>query len=488
MQRILLSIAALAASVLAVSCGGSGGGASNASNSTGAGSQFQQIAQCNASQPQSLLPVPTTGNQVPAMVDFGPCAYGVMPGSAAGTAPTLFIVGSVNAPFTSVTICVPGSTTCQTIDHVLVDTGSYGLRVMSSVLNANMVLPAISSTDTGGGPLIECVQFADGYSWGSVRGADVRMAGEVATGISPVGGIPIQVIGDASAYTVPSTCTSTTPGGTTLTALNDVIAFGANAVLGVGFFNQDCGTGCTTQLSNFYYRCPTTNGCTESRAALNQQLTNPVYAFSTDNQGVVLTMPPLADGTGTVNPQGTLVFGVNTNTNNAASSTAGLNVYQASSQGNFFSTLTGSTGYTVSTTTTYSNSFIDSGSNALYLPGTTIPSDPTAGWFIPTSPSTIIQVSATQQGSNALGTAGIGHTNSLTFDVANVNTVFKFNTVNITDTAYNGLAAPASTGSISTGGVDWGMPFFYGKSIYAVLENQTQVVNAVPATGPFWAF
>src|SRR5665213_1519195 len=35
----------------------------------------------------------------------------------------------VDGAFVTITVCAPGSTTsCNTIDHVLVDTGSYGLR------------------------------------------------------------------------------------------------------------------------------------------------------------------------------------------------------------------------------------------------------------------------------------------------------------------------------------------------------------------------
>ncbi len=37
----------------------------------------------------------------------------------------------INGIFTNVTICQPGSTTnCQTVDNVLVDTGSIGLRIL----------------------------------------------------------------------------------------------------------------------------------------------------------------------------------------------------------------------------------------------------------------------------------------------------------------------------------------------------------------------
>ena len=39
-----------------------------------------------------------------------------------------------NEPCVSVTVCVPGTSTCQTIDHLLLDTGSTGLRIFSQAL------------------------------------------------------------------------------------------------------------------------------------------------------------------------------------------------------------------------------------------------------------------------------------------------------------------------------------------------------------------
>jgi Protein of unknown function (DUF3443) len=37
-----------------------------------------------------------------------------------------------NGVFTSVTVCVPGTSNCQTVNDVLVDTGSLGLRLLLS--------------------------------------------------------------------------------------------------------------------------------------------------------------------------------------------------------------------------------------------------------------------------------------------------------------------------------------------------------------------
>jgi hypothetical protein len=51
----------------------------------------------------------------------------------AGPANTYF-----NGAFTTVTICVPGQSTCQTIDGVLIDTGSSGLRVLASSVTLSL--------------------------------------------------------------------------------------------------------------------------------------------------------------------------------------------------------------------------------------------------------------------------------------------------------------------------------------------------------------
>jgi Protein of unknown function (DUF3443) len=92
--------------------------------------------------PAPPTPPPTGSNVATITVDSGP--------SVSGTP-----IGDINSLFTSVTVCVPGSTTnCQTIDHVQVDTGSYGLRILSSALTT-VSLPI--AMDTSGNSLGECL-------------------------------------------------------------------------------------------------------------------------------------------------------------------------------------------------------------------------------------------------------------------------------------------------------------------------------------------
>ncbi|HVO48474.1 MAG TPA: DUF3443 family protein, partial [Steroidobacteraceae bacterium] len=231
-----------------------------------------------------LAPATPTGpaaNVQSVVVDGGPAALASSP--------------DVDTLFTTVTICAPGSTTnCQTIDHIQVDTGSSGLRILGSVLTLSLPV----RTDSGGNAVLECVQFLDGFSWGPVATADVQIGGESASSV------PVQVIGDAAYQTVPSACSSTGPSEDT------VKTFGANGILGVGPFIQDCGSGCATVVSNgFYYSCVTSTNCSQTTIEVSQQVTNPAALFATDNNGVIIELPAIgASGAATVT--GSLVFGI----------------------------------------------------------------------------------------------------------------------------------------------------------------------------------
>ena len=214
----------------------------------------------------------------------------------------------VNGAFTSVTVCVPGTTQCTTVNGVLVDTGSEGLRILASALGS---LPLPTETQSGN-PLAECAPFVSAVTWGPVVGADVEIAGEKASSV------PIQVIGGSgigSAVPAPS-CTDV---GTPEQTLYDL---GANGILGVGPFAQDCGVGCTSaypissgQNLEFYYSCPS-SGCVPATAGLTQQVENPVAAFSTDNNGVEIQLPSVPPATAETSVTGSLFFGIGTQSNN----------------------------------------------------------------------------------------------------------------------------------------------------------------------------
>ena len=101
----------------------------------------------------------------------------------------------LNKACVSVTVCTPGTATCQTINDIVLDTGSFGLRIFKQALNV-----PLAQVSSGSGSLAECIQFADGSSdWGPVQTASVILGNE------PAVQVPIQVI-DSTFGTVPSQC------------------------------------------------------------------------------------------------------------------------------------------------------------------------------------------------------------------------------------------------------------------------------------------
>ncbi|MEP7310443.1 MAG: DUF3443 domain-containing protein [Acidobacteriota bacterium] len=346
-----------------------------------------------------------------------------------------------NGLFTSVTVCMPGSASnCQTIDGVLVDTGSIGLRILSSALTLNL-----PQQTANGSPVVECNQFVDGFTWGPVQVADIAMAGERA------GAVPIQVIGASGFSTIPASCTSTGPSEDTLDTL------GANGVLGIGLFRQDCGPGCAVAgASNpgLYFTC-SGSSCQPTAEGIAQQLQNPVWLFAKDNNGVIVELPAVSPlGAATVN--GSLVFGIGTQANNAPGSAA---VFTVDGQGTFTTVYQGQS---------YGGSFLDTGSNALYFLDSRTSGLPlcpdTADFYCPASSQSF---SATHRGAN-------GTTGAVPFGVANADTLLG----NLSFSVFSLLAGP------NPGSFDWGLPFFFGRNVLTAIESQ----NTPLGFGPYWAY
>jgi hypothetical protein len=345
-----------------------------------------------------------------------------------------------NGAFTSVNICVPGSSTCQTIDGILVDTGSFGLRILNSAMTLS--LPAVTS---GGNAVNDCVTFVDGsFLWGPVMQADVKLSGETASSV------PIHVVENPTAYAIPASCSN---GGTN----EDTLAgLGANGILGVGPEPEDCGPACTANggLASppvpAYYACSSSAGCQPAFVAVAQQVTNPVSLFATDNNGVIVELPAASGAEATAS--GSLIFGIGTQSNNQLPSSATL--FQLDTSDNFTTSFNGQA---------LTSSFIDSGSNGLFFPDSAIATCSGATFFY--CPSSALNLSATNQGTN-------GATNQVSFSVGNANSMPSG------DAVLPALAGP------NAGGFDWGLPFFYGRNVFTAIDG-----NSTPSgAGPYWAY
>ena len=195
------------------------------------------LAACGGGSSNSpwLLKAATDVNVADLLVDSGPDGNGV------------------NRLYTSVTICKPGSPTlCRTIDHVLVDTGSVGLRLLASEVSTDLQLSAAKSTN--GNVLLGCANFLDGsFAWGPLALADVKLGG--------------------------------------LTAADTTVQL-------VGHSDYD----------RFQTQCSAT-------LATDKQLQQVVARFPTDNNGFAIQMDSVPNsGTSTAN--GKMIFGLGTRSNN----------------------------------------------------------------------------------------------------------------------------------------------------------------------------
>lgn len=382
----------------------------------------------------------------------------------AGPAPQSFF--TVNEPFTTVTVCLPGTSTCQTIDHVLVDTGSSGLRLLSSAGGGELGLSLPQANDSSGNPLYECLAFLDGYIWGSVATADITVAGEKASAAN------VHVVIPASASPAPpQSCVSQNPPGGNGNEGNSLMAFGANGILGVGPFQQDCGLACTPgfQLQAAYYDCPA-SGCNETSVTLAQQVPNPVTMFANDNNGVLIQLPAVPNG-GSADVSGSLIFGIGTQSNNGLGSAT---VYDVPDSGNNAGDIT-----TVFNGTSYPASFLDSGSNGLFFLNSSVPGVPAScsdqnAWYCPsTSPDNL---SAGNQGTNMSSPV------TVSFSIENADTLFHNN--NGLNTAFSTLGGSECSAGGANCAFDWGLTFFFGRNVFTAIEN----LSTPGGAGPYFAY
>ncbi|KAF1026819.1 MAG: hypothetical protein GAK40_01182 [Burkholderia plantarii] len=387
----LIALALVTAVLAACGGGGDGGGTSTAA-STGTSSGTSSTSGTSAAAVQIPITV------------------------AAGVA------NVINVPTVSVTVCAPGTSTCQTIDNVLLDTASYGLRLINTA--ASGVLGSLPTlTASSGGTLAECGTFVSSYTWGSVRTADVKL------GTLTAGTLPVQIIGDLGTSNVPTACSN---GGS---ASNTAAALGANGILGVGPSPYDCGATCvsSTTYSN-YYGCPTSGTCAVTRVPLAQQVANPVPFFGSNNDGVVVTMNAPSGGTAT----GTLSIGIGT----LPSSVTKLTTTSAGDlSGTFLSR-------------TISTAFFDTGSKAYFFDDSALATCSSNTAFY--CPSTTTSLSATLTGGS--------NSAQVSFSIGNAQTLF-----NTGGYALANVGGPFGSSSI----LDFGLPHFYGRSIYFGMDLRT---------------
>jgi hypothetical protein len=372
-----------------------------------------------------------------------------------------------NAAFTSLTICKPGSTTaCQNISGILVDTGSYGLRILQSGIPQ---LKLTQLLDANGNILENCDSFPDGsFLWGPVALADIYIAGEFASSA------PVQVVNDSVNEVVPDGCAN---GGNNL---NTSQLLGANGILGIGPEPNDCTVGgvnycdgsSQTVPPNVYYACPSV-GCKSSDSPVIvpaiRQVANPVFLLNQDSNGVILRFPQVSESE--VSLQGTMVFGIGTETGSTFYAENGLGnatVFTLDASDHFTTVFNGQS---------LTGSSFDSGSDGLFFPDELPTCAQHTEFYCPAS---VTELSATIEGTSQERVL-------VDFSVANADDLLSSFP---NDAVFPALAGPQGNfGSCKDGNAscvfDWGLPFFYGRSVYTAIDTQT--VTGAPRP-PWWAY
>lgn len=264
--------------------------------------------------------------------------------------------GAVNTPVVTLTICEPGTTTCEDVPNILVDLGSTGLR-LSHTLTISNELPPDSSTET----ITECYPFISGYNYGPVVKASVTLANQTVT-------VPVQI--SNSSLSAPSSCTRTGPSAPFEPAIN--------GILGVLFPQYDT-------LDGIYY----VNGSESTSISPSFVVQNPVFLMSSpENNGVLLSgFGTVSQTQGAQSVSGLLTFGTG--------SASGLTQLETNNQASISASYNGNSNLTA---------FFDSGSNGWFIDNSSIPpctSSSLSGFFC----GTALNQRATLTGTNNQNTS-----------------------------------------------------------------------------------
>lgn len=393
---------------------------------------------------------------------------------SANVVPVTVGCGYANEPCVAVKICVPGTTTCQTIDHILLDTGSYGLRLFNCVVGLNLPHKMVNSKE-----LAECVAYADTTSdWGPVMLADIYLGSETtSTGPSSTG-TPIQIID-------PSYSPNLVNSGNCGTPEYSPQVSGFNGIMGIGMFQNDC-PGCvnSSNISGtpFYAEC--SNGtCSASATPAIDQVANPISSLQgSDNNGTILEInnPTSFPASGTSGVTGSLVLGLDSGESNNNTTGTGLNIvnmYPADPQNGIFAA--------VYKGTEYPDSFVDSGSNLWDFPDASLNectgSLDGSGIYCPSSTQNL---SATPYMSYP-GSPGP----AVSFSIGSGNALLDGNNAFNNIGAYFGGLGITGPGPDS---FDFGFPFFYGRYVCTGIMGKFDTTRSwggsTLSPNPYWAW
>ena len=345
--------------------------------------------------------------------------------------------GGFNRMVVSVTVCDPGTERCATVDDVMVDTGSTGLRLEASAVPSWLRLPPFLGP--GGKPLAECLRFVHDTAWGTLNRADVRLGGLTARGL------PLQVIDDLDGAQ-PTTC------------LRSDVRPTSNGTLGVGQHPFDCQGTCEQRADapGVFVRDGAA-GWSPVEGAIEPayRLPNPVSYLPGHDDGIVIELPSPSDG-GAREIAGTLTFGVGVGAGDRVG-TAGILHLDASGR---FTTVLGGRSYPTSS--------IDSGTETYVLRDDGLPRCRDMAWAYCAEPRRTLDAEMVGADGKRIPTR---------FGVGNYRATRERHAGASDDVAE--VAEPQSTAFV------WGAPFFLGRRI-SLVGDGSSVPGAPGLVGPFY--
>ena len=473
MARLFTSLPGFVLALLLAACGGGGGDSSTTTLKCG----NADCALLNA--PVATVFAQTANNVRVSVDDLGPHGFGNL-----GV--------STNMLFADVTVCTPGGlrtnpSECVTIDHVLVDTGSVGLRVLSSKAAKLNLSPVVDQVDAAK-HVWECFPFVIGGLWGPTVSADVWL-GQQKTTVA----VAVQLIDDQSALAPTADCntvTDSTPQQSNILASAGQL--GANGILGIGSTTMDCGVYCESGSyhvrasdpagsSALYYACPVgasaSSACNFTAVPNTFQVKNPVAALPGPyNNGVLLKMPAIpVNNPGAQTAKGELVLGIDAANLPPATRQVFLGVLNPASD-SYLSINTQFNGHT------FANSYLDTGTNGMFFHDASIaPCDNLTQaaalkvlsyWYCPASTLTGLSASLSD------GDPSANPPVTVAFQIASYARLALTNNTAFSDLggAVNG-SGPSNTYVADTKTFAWGMPFFYGKQVYLSIWQQPGSLN-----------
>lgn len=347
-----------------------------------------------------------------------------------------------NMPLASITVCATGTKNCTPVNNVLIDTGSFGLRIFGSQLTGLGIAP----NTNGGSEIGECAFFGAGSTWGAVSTVDVQIAGE------PKITIPIQVMDDINAFApAPRDCVM---GGPLESSPNQT---GFNGLMGVGQNSSDV-------IFTEYFDCSSQDCSLLNNGPPSEDIVpNPVSSLPVDNNGIVVSLHSIpAGGQETVN--GMLFFGIGTQSDNQPGSVKTYREYSNLNSNDYLDIDTVYKGVTA-------GGFFDTGSAIYFFNDSSISQcSEASGLFGLYCPADTLSKSAT----NKSVTGSVSSV--VTFEISNAN-----NLLNSNNAAFDDLGATFDGGN-TFDGFDWGLPFFFGRTVYLAIDGSPSSLGKGPYT------